>query len=434
MMSFREFEMVEGLPSGMCACRINETDVQLAGISPESLTVRTPEEIPNPREIRLYFYRPQAGNYESHLLQAYQTGQAQRKNGAVLTRFFFDDPACAAKIRRMLNDYARFLEIRSAEGASAYAAAVFGYPEAQDDVFPESLQAARRAWFESLPALMPIPDATELAVELNCAELWNLYLETPVDRFMQAYAAARALPRGWLPERAPDRLYIGNPFCRHVFPGEEILRAMLHKARTESLAVSLVAAEMRLGDEQHADFLAALAAEFGAELVINDWGMLQRMQKLPDKPEIALGTQLNRRRKDPRMAYKSGFEGHEVLLKRNSLNHGPWLEFLKGMGVCRLEYESCSQPLDLPRFACSLHLPFYQTNTSLWCPLKAICEEGNRGMQRGSQACPGWCERNAMLYPEHLHMLGRWNPLLALDMHCSESACMPGFDRWVLNF
>lgn len=429
-----EFEMVEGLPSGLCACRINEIDVQLAALSPESLTVRTPAEIPYPCEIRLYFYRPQTGDYENHLLQAYQTGQARRENGAVLTRFFFDDAACAAKIRRTLNDYARFLEIRSTEGAGAYAAFISGYPEMNDDVFPASLQDARKTWFESLPALMPVPDECELAVELNCAELWQLYLDMPIAGFMAAYARARELPQGWLPERVPDRLYIGNPFCRHVFPGDETLRAILQKARKEGLAISLVTAELRLGDEPHADFLAALAAEHGAELVINDWGMLQRVRKLSVKPEIALGTQLNRRRKDPRMIYKSGFKGREDLLKRSNLNHEPWLEFLKSMGICRLEYESCGTPPELPRFACSLHLPFYQTNTSLWCPLKAICENGSRGMQQSSQNCPGWCERNVQLYPEHLRMLGRWNSLLALDMNCNQSAALPGFDRWVLNF
>ena len=62
-----------------------------------------------------------------------------------------------------------------------------------------------------------------------------------------------------------------------------------------------------------------------------------------------------------------------------------------------------------------MHLPFYQTNTSQYCPLYAACTEGSRGAQVPIRECPKFCERQAFLYPEHLRMVGRYNSLFALD-------------------
>ena len=49
----------------------------------------------------------------------------------------------------------------------------------------------------------------------------------------------------------------------------------------------------------------------------------------------------------------------------------------------------------------SLHIPFYQTNTSQYCPLGAVCETGERGRQKLAKKCPGYCTEYALLYPEH---------------------------------
>jgi hypothetical protein len=64
----------------------------------------------------------------------------------------------------------------------------------------------------------------------------------------------------------------------------------------------------------------------------------------------------------------------------------------------------------------SLHIPFYQTNTSQYCPLGAVCETGERGRQKLAKKCPGYCTEYALLYPEHLHMMERYNSLFGIDM------------------
>ena len=424
-------EYVEGVPSGLISCRAGEKDAHILGISPGRVLLRSAEALPPDVPLRFLFYQPEAGGCLTHTLIQYETGEARCENGAVLSWFFFDDPACAAHIRRALNAYARYVELRASEGASAYGHATTGYPIGLDDVFPASPEKARETWFAQLPPLHP-GDGCALAAGLNCRELWELYLSTPMDTFWDAYARIRRIPRLILPERKADRLYIGNPFCRLVFPEEQVLEAILAKAQGEGLAVTLVTAEMRAGEEERADRLFALAAKHRLEVEINDWGMLWRAQPFRDEITLLLGTRLNRRRKDPRMQWKAGFKTQAGLLSRNALNDDGYRTFLAELGIRRFEYESCGLATQAPEAACSLHLPFYQTNTSLWCPIHALCTQGDRGAQRPAEHCPRWCESNVLLYPGHLRMLGRWNSLLALDPEPLRTA--EAFDRWVLNF
>lgn len=432
MTHFFPADAVEGVPSGMCACRLNGENLHVAAVSPRSIWLRTPEELPGGTP-ELYFYRPETGGYVSCAPKNVFIGSVQRENGAVLTRFCFDDPVCAAEIRRMLNSYARYLEIRSTGGAAAYSAHISAYPEEADEVFSPSPEIQRARWYREFPGLRNMPSNRSLAVALHSHELWQLYLEVPAEDFLPAYAANRALPAGILPVRRPDRLYIGNPYCDQIFPEAFCLAAIAAKADREGLRLSIVTAGMHAGGEAAADAQIAFAADAGAELCVNDWGVLRRAKMHPHRPEILLGTLLNRRRKDPRMAYKPGLQDRKALLAQNALNDPGWLHFLQDAGVVRFEYESCGLPTVLPNAPCSLHLPYYQTNTSRWCPLRALCERGDRGAQKPGNACPGWCAHNELLYPDHLKMTGSWNSLLALDSTPGE-ALAQDFDRWVLNF
>lgn len=424
------YEAIEGIPYGLIACRIDGRHRCISGISPRCIQLRAPEAIPA-GTAELFFYRPDAGGYVSHTLKNLKTGDVQRKNGAVLTRFFFDDAACAAAIRKTMNAYARYVQIRSEYSASAYGQEITGYPLEQDEIFCANIEEQRRAWFSRLVPLH-IPASAQLAAELNTAALCRLYLDTPAVDFEAAYSAHLGLPGSFLSGCRISRLYVGNAYCRHLVPKIPMLEAIAEKAKREELDITLVTAELRAGDEARADALIAFARKHRCELAVNDWGMLYRASHSGDI-DILLGTQLNRRRKDPRMAYKVGIAGNEHLLARNALNDSGWLAYLKFLGICRYEFESCGLPTDLPDGNSSLHLPFYQTNTSLWCPLHALCTSGSRGMQRPVSQCPKPCENNYLLYPRHLNMFGRWNSLLAFNP-AWDSPELQQYDRIVLNF
>ena len=83
-----------------------------------------------------------------------------------------------------------------------------------------------------------------------------------------------------------------------------------------------------------------------------------------------MGTLLNKRKKDPRLSYLKGRlpDKDTGLLAENSLNADFYQKALeKNLGFVRYEWESCGYPQRFPEGKNSLHLPFYQTNTSQYC-------------------------------------------------------------------
>lgn len=224
-------------------------------------------------------------------------------------------------------------------------------------------------------------------------------------------------------KRLPDRIYLGNQFCRLLFPKKEILFALLEKARSERLGVTVSFAcqpEVSLREaEQLLESLRSWCQKNGSiEIVVNDWGIAQLVGRYPEQFELCMGTLLNKRKKDPRLSYlKSRLPDKDTgLLAENSLNADFYQKALeKSLGFVRYEWESCGYPQKFPEGKNSLHLPFYQTNTSQYCTLYAQYREHNRGRQYLQTECPGYCQMQAFLYPEHLHMTGRYNSLFALD-------------------
>ena len=155
------------------------------------------------------------------------------------------------------------------------------------------------------------------------------------------------------------------------------------------------------------------------EIVVNDWAVAEMLHGKTSHLCPVFGTLLNKRKKDPRMKYKSG---DISLFQQNSLNAEFYRDFLaEEFHIHRYEWESCGYPQEFPPGKNSLHLPFYQTNTSQYCPLYALCTTGDRGTQQLAEHCPKFCEKYALLYPEHLHMMGRYNSLFGVDKTFLES-------------
>ena len=155
---------------------------------------------------------------------------------------------------------------------------------------------------------------------------------------------------------------------------------------------------------------------------------------------MAYGLLLNKRKKDPRMAYKLG---NRTLFEQNSVHAAFYQEYLKEeFRMERYEWESCgdTSTRKFPEGKNSMHLPFYQTNTSQYCPLYAACTKGSRGAQTPVRKCHRFCEEQAFLYPEHLRMMGRYNSLFGIDLSILQEPeamgkmyGLRGIDRIVVN-
>ena len=256
------------------------------------------------------------------------------------------------------------------------------------------------------------------------------YLQLSFVEFLKKYAenSIGICKKLLQSERKPERLYIGNQFCHLLFPEQDMLFKLMEQAVKAHLKITLVFSYVR---EYKLDFISRLLCEIDKwcrlhncqiEVVVNDWGMAEILKNQTENLIPCLGTLLNKRKKDPRMKYKSG---DTLLFPQNSLNAGFYRGFLaEEFHIHRYEWESCGYPQELPPGKNSLHLPFYQTNTSQYCPLYALCTTGDRGTQQLAEHCPKFCEKYALLYPEHLHMAGRYNSLFGVDKTLPESTEM----------
>lgn len=75
------------------------------------------------------------------------------------------------------------------------------------------------------------------------------------------------------------------------------------------------------------------------EIVVNDWAMVEMLCGKTSRLHPVLGTLLNKRKKDPRMKYKSG---DTLLFQQNSLNAGFYRDFLAENFISiDTEWESC---------------------------------------------------------------------------------------------
>ena len=280
----------------------------------------------------------------------------------------------------------------------------------------------------------------ELALELDRPEWYTAYLSMESAAFFETYFRKNQIPDP--PIFHPDRLYIGNSFCPHLAPKEEELFAMMDKACRESFAVTLVfpfLLEENLPETQERLYHLARWCEQKnktIELVVNDWGTAQLAAQF-SAFSLCLGVLLNKRKKDPRMAYKMG---DRTLFEKNSVHAAFYRDYLKEkFRIERYEWESCGDTSirKFPEGKNSLHLPFYQTNTSQYCPQYAACVKGSRGAQVPVRECPGFCEKQVFLYPEHLRMVGRYNSLFGVDLdvwrRMEEMLELCGTNRVVVN-
>lgn len=298
----------------------------------------------------------------------------------------------------------------------------------------------------------------ELALTIDRPELYNDFLQKDGTIFCHDYWKNNFLEHHPLSQKQATRLYIGNQFCHNLFPEKKQLFQMLEKAFENKLAVTIAftyvrdnlleeteellqelevwcqSREKKAGKEQEVYFPAKKEqiitenlrnpinqkkkeseTKYDLEIIVNDWAMPILLQGKPHLKPV-LGVLLNKRRKDVRLPYKHGIGNHVDSLAENNLNCGFYQDYLKNtFDIQRFEFESCGYKVTIPDGHHSLHLPFFQTNTSQYCTLYAVCRYGDRGKQELPENCPNYCDKKVFLYPKHLKMVGRYNSLFGYD-------------------
>ncbi len=147
---------------------------------------------------------------------------------------------------------------------------------------------------------------------------------------------------------------------------------------------------------------------------------------------------LNKRRKRPSDSVQK--KGEQKWFERNSLNAGFYRNFLeREYGIQRFEWESCGYEQQIPpgKTACIFRSirPIHHSIVLLVQYVKLAREDDKSFAKK----CPGYCAEYALLYPEHLHMMGRYNSLFGIDMRILkeeeilENYIQNGVDRVVIR-
>lgn len=450
---------VEMIPFGLLAVFYGEKEIRITKLAEEGFCFRVAGVLSDMREtLQVCFYDLKRSSYQEIFVRA-DTWIVEEQTE------FFTSYAVAVQqedyrmaVQKLFGQYDRYICLKLEENDSGLAEQMTGYPAKEDEAFADSLEEQLQEWIgeeaylhqeaaeekRELEKETRVDDRSrlqekcehdctermgghnvELALELDRPALYRAFLEQDPETFFHHVCAENGVLAGCFRKRKPDRLYIGNAFCHLLFPEENELFSMLEKARREGVRVTLTCSYVReFLLEKTEDLIGKLEEWCGRngtelEIVVNDWGMADLLKNRASSLKPCLGVLLNKRKKDPRMPYK---KGNMTLLKQNSLNAEFYQAYLEQeFGIHRFEWESCGYAQQFPSAEPEeavehhLHMPFYQTNTSQYCTLYAGCEWGDRGRQRLVMECDKRCEKQAYLYPKHLHMAGRYNSLFGFD-------------------
>lgn len=453
-----QWPWISMLPFGILAGYWGKREVRITAISEYGFQTRlaapaTAEQKNAPWE--LAFYDQKTAFYQRILLRDATFLQEKEEDFNVVYTFATEQEDYRNAVQHLALQYSQYIRWKMEDDDAALAEQMTGYPAEQDAFHLESLEEQKKVWFSGIgkETFVTLQNGfvgseqpgqpIELALELDRPEWYEAYLSMESAVFFDAYFRKNQIPDP--PIFHPDRLYIGNAFCPHLAPTEEELFALMDKACRESFSITLTfpfLLEENLSETQQRLHRLAEWCERKnktVELVVNDWGTAHLATHFPVF-SICLGILLNKRKKDPRMAYKLG---DRTLFEKNSVHAAFYREYLKAeFRIERYEWESCGNTGTgkFPEGKNSMHLPFYQTNTSQYCPLYTACTKGSRSAQMPVRECPRFCEKQAFLYPEHLRMMGRYNSLFGMNLTVLQDPetigkmyGLRGIDRIVVN-
>ena len=409
-------------------------EVRILDLAPDGFTFRLADPLPDPElpdspqfKITLHFYDFENSCFRELTFSDFHLEKDAGSSSDFYTvyRLTTDNPRFRESAAHLAAEYLRYVELKSEQDDARVSQTLTGYPADLEDRYPESFDAQKRAWFteasQTSDFLLPEVSSCELALSLDRPSVCERYLTLPLSDFIADFWSRNYLTAHPLAGKEVNCLYFGNQFCHLLFPELPALIRLLDKALRENVTPVVVFSyvqEHRL--EACGSLLEALAVwclenDRPLELVVNDWGMLSMIRDRGYSCfRLTLGVLLAKRRKDVRLPYKRGFSPEDY--NETSLQAPFYQEYLREhFHIDRISYESCGYSPRIAPGSASLHIPFYQMNTSQFCTLYAACQNGGRGNQCAVFQCPEYCRDRAFLYPEFLHMVGRYNSLFGYD-------------------
>lgn len=300
------------------------------------------------------------------------------------------------------------------------------YDYEQDSDFHDSYEDQIAEWFGPASRMRMASGRSpqvkyQLALAVNTTRLYKQVSRYGYRALMQIELERLSLDRHWLLSQPLTRVYIGNDYCPHLCPDEEMLTALLAEAQEAELDVTIVLPSLTEAQLEPVKRLLdslnewCLSARKTVEVTVNDWSLFILLEPYRQTIIPVLGKLLNKIKKDPRTPLMFGYERHKDKLQENNVNAPHYLTFLNRWGVNRFEFEAHGTGNRIPEGAHSLHFPYYQINTSAFCPLYAECVHFNIYKQKLVEHCPQFCGELCKLYPKQANMIGRGNSVFGFD-------------------
>jgi hypothetical protein len=210
------------------------------------------------------------------------------------------------------------------------------------------------------------------------------------------------------------RLYFGAEFCERLIPPLLDLETALCIARDRSLGFTFMTPFVtNRGLELLEERMHMLAQTLpDAEVVVNDWGVLQLVRSAYPQLKPVLGRLLNKSKRGPRimnildqlpLETKEYFQG-------SNLDVPSAIRFLQQHGIKRVEFDNLLQGISLegadPAIQKSLYLPFAFVSATRFC-LTANCDDPSKMGAIGIFPCG----RECLNYSFNLY-----NPVMTLPL------------------
>lgn len=438
---------VSMIPYGLLSGIVDGQEVRITQLGENGFVFRMANQAEKIHEIWLQFFSQNGGCYKKLLIPADRMKKMEESRFFTEYTVLTEDKDYQKYVRQLLADYWKYISLKMTGEDGEVAAAYTDYPVHLDEDYAESLEEQKEEWFQEAAEKakgQKLCENVELALELDTPQLYEAWLREPMETFAEKYWKKWGLQEHPIAKKSVERVYIGNTFCPHLFPENDILHAMLEKAKIEGISVTLTFSWIKESQidsiRELLKFLEQRKEYMPNEIAVNDWGTAHLIRKWKQETQncvkLNLGILLNRYKKDNRSRY---LKEETNCFQETNLNSEFYQQYLKENQIERYELEACGHEIVIPKGKHSLHLPFFQTNTAQFCTLYAKCACGDRGRQKSVEQCPGYCRGLVFLYPRHLEMFGKYNTLFGYDrtsleeMEYLNQSVRQGIDRIVVN-
>ena len=201
------------------------------------------------------------------------------------------------------------------------------------------------------------------------------------------------------------RCYFGNEFCEHLIPSTNSLQSALAAAQAKNLSFTFLTPYVSNEGLQALRPLLTMLAPHNAEVVFNDWGVLNLLRREFPTLVPVQGRLLNKSLRDPRVttmyATAPAPTAAITALQQSNLDNESYTNLLTRFGVNTIEMDNLPQGNDLS-FAqrgvqIGAYFPFGFISTSRVCMAAGLHHHKSEKFQPGAP-CRHECQSHLLEY------------------------------------